>query len=233
MQTTPPSPDLSPTAEQVEDYLRAHPDFFDLRLTVLGDMLAATLPEPAAGGAVVDFQAHALRALRHEISTLREGIRHLADTARHNLEFQQRTHDAARVVLQAGSFDALVRAISDDAGKLLDVDVIMLCFERGLPKGAAIYLQELSEGSVDRLLGDGTRVRLRPLVEAEPLLYGSDDSVVKSDALVRLTLGDGLPEGLLALGSRRPGTFSPEQGSELLTFFADVVTACVHRWIGQ
>lgn len=218
------------TAEQVEAYLRRTPEFFEHRLSLLGEMLAERMPPPPATG-VADFQAHALRALRQEVALLKETVVDLTDTARHNLTFQERTHRAVRAILAAPSFDALVRCVTDTVPALLQVNVVMLCVESGLPKGAAIYVQELQTGATDRLIGHGVTTRLRHHVESEPLLYGSDTTAVRSDALVRLSLGDGLPAGLLALGSRHSGTFSPEQGTELLVFFADVLSATLRRWV--
>lgn len=42
--------------------------------------------------------------------------------------------------------------------------------------------------------------------------------------------GGGLPEGVLALGTRTEGTFHPQQGTELLSFLARVVEHAVRRW---
>lgn len=217
------------TAEQVAAFLRDHPDFLRDHPEVAADVL----PGRDLGGGVADLQAHTLRALRAELATMRSGAEELILNARNNMTIQTRTHDAVLAVLAADSFEVLVRTITDDLPHLLQVDLIMLCFEPGLPKGAAVYVQELQAGAVDRLLGPGVATQLRSLVEKEPALYGSGRGLVASDALVRLPVGGALPAALLALGSRHAGAFRCGQGTELLTFLAAVIGHGVRRWVAR
>jgi uncharacterized protein YigA (DUF484 family) len=198
---------------------------------LVAETLLAALPEKASDGNVADFQAHALRHLRKELHELKSGAQELLQNARTNLSIQTRTHEAALAALAAPSFDALVRVLSDELPLLLDVDMVMLCIEQGLPKRAAIYVQELTPGAVDRLIGSQAFSRLRPNIDAEPALYGSAVGIVASDALVRIPLSAPLPPALLALGSRRAGTFHPGQGTDLLVFLAAVIGRCLDRWI--
>lgn len=236
-----PAPENDLSAEQVEAYLRRHPSFvsaflpgfFTQHPDLMVDALTDALPNREDSGNVADFQTHALRHLREELTSLKAGAQELLQNARTNLSIQTRTHEAALSALRAPAFDALARIISDEMPILLDVDLVMLCVEQGLPKGAAIYVQELHSGAVDRLIGAGADCRLRPEIDAEPALYGSGVGIVQSDALVRLPLSDGLPPALLALGSRRSGTFYPGQGTDLLTFLSGVIASCVDRWVGH
>lgn len=216
------------TAEQVEDFLLGHPDFLRDRPALLAEIL----PDRDAGEAVADFQAHALRRLRTDIEDLKSGTEEIILNARNNMSTQARTHEAVINLLEADSFDALLRVVTDDLPRLLDVDLIMLCFETGLPKGAAIYVQEIPEGSVDGLLG-GAHSLLRDMVAGETAIYGSGTGLVQSDALIRLPVKDTLPPGLIALGSRRAGTFHSGQGTELLVFLSTVIALCVHRWVAR
>lgn len=228
-----------PTPEQVETYLRRHPAFLSALLPsfladhpeLTADALLAALPDAPDSGNVADFQAHALRHLRKEMSELKAGAQELLHNARTNLSIQTRTHEAALAALAAPSFDALVRTLSDDLPVLLDVDMVMICIEQGLPKRAAIYVQELAPGAVDRLIPPNALSRLRPDIEAEPALYGSAVGIVRSDALVRVPLSAPLPPALMALGSRRAGTFHPGQGTDLLVFLSAVIGRCIDRWV--
>ncbi|MGC2857597.1 DUF484 family protein [Novispirillum sp. DQ9] len=218
-----------PEPHQVAAFLRANPDF----LRDHPEIAAEVLPGRDLGSGVADLQAHTLRALRAELDTMRSGAEELIFNARNNMTTQTRTHDAVLAVLAADSFEVLVRTLTDDLPALLQVDLIMLCFEPGLPKGAAVYVQELQAGAVDRLLGAGNASRLRSLVEEEPALYGSGRGLVASDALVRLPVGGTLPPALLALGSRHAGTFHSGQATELLTFLAAVIGHGVRRWVAR
>lgn len=218
-----------PSADQVAAYLRAHPDF----LRDNPEIAAEVLPGRDLGDGITDLQAHTLRALRAELDTMRSGAEELIFNARNNMSTQNSTHAAVLAVLAADSFEVFVRAVTDDLPPLLQVDLVMLCFEPGLPKGAAVYVQELQAGAVDRLLGPGKATRLRPVVGEEPALYGSGDGLVASDALVRLPLGDDLPPALMALGSRHADTFHDGQATELLSFLAAVVGHGIRRWVAR
>lgn len=223
--------------EQVERYLRQHPDLLrDALPDLLADhpdityhTLAATLPERELGRNVVDFQAHSLKHLRQESEVLRVGLEEMMDTARANLWLQSCTHQAVLAVLRADSFTDLARIITDEVPALLRTDMAMLSFEPGLPKNAAVVVQEVPRSFIDSRLGADERFVLRPWVESEPMLYGSNAVGICSDALARLSFGEDLPEGLLVLGSRASENFYPEQGVELFGFFADVVEQCVRR----
>lgn len=218
-----------PDATQVSAFLRANPDF----LRDHPELAAEVLPGRELGDGVADLQAHTLRALRAEVNTLRNGAEELIHNARANMSVQTSTHDAVLALLAADSFEVFVRTVTDDLPPLLGVDLVMLCVEPGLPKGAAVLVQELPDGTVARLVPPGTAVTLRAEVGAEPLLYGSGDGLVASDALVPLPLGPDLPAGLLAVGARHPGVYHPGMATELLTFLAAVAAHGVRRWVGR
>ncbi len=230
MAKTPPSDAQAappPTAAEVEAFLRAHPGF----LADHPHLLADQLPERSLGDNVVDLQSHALRRLRAEMDDLRGGAEELIVNARNNLSIQNSTLDAALALLGADSFDELVRVASDELPLILRVDLVTLCFEPGLPKGAAIYVQEMPTGTIDRLIGANTTLRLRPRVHGDDLLYGAGAGLVRSDALVRLPLPERLPPGMLAIGSRATDMFHPGMGTDLLQFLTAVAAHCVARWV--
>jgi uncharacterized protein YigA (DUF484 family) len=49
--------------------------------------------------------------------------------------------------------------------------------------------------------------------------------------MVRLSIGSTAPAGLLAFGTRHPGFFNGNQGTELLTFLARVLEHCIRGWL--
>lgn len=96
--------------------------------------------------------------------------------------------------------------------------------------GAGLDLCILPPGFVAAFFPAGRQALLRPQIQAEPVIYGDLAGLVRSDALVRLDPGAGLPPGLLALGTRLDGTFEPDMAMDLLVFLARVVEVCVRRW---
>lgn len=215
-----------PTARQVKEYLRAHPEFLLDNMTLLADLLPDLSPESN----VVDLQSAVVKRLKKEVEDLKASAKALITTTRSNMSTQERTHQAALAVLDAESMDGLARVITDELPVVLQVDVVTIAFEPGLPKPAALYVMELQTGSLDGLMGEKVSALLRESLQGDQPLYGAGSPLVKSDALVRLSPGEGLPEGVLALGTRTEGTFHPQQGTELLGFLARVVEHQVRRW---
>lgn len=222
------APDDTPrlTPRQVKAYLREHPEFLSNNIPLLAELLPDLSPESN----VVDLQSAVVKRLRKEVEDLKASAKALITTTRSNMSTQERTHQAALAVLSADGMDSLARIITDELPVVLQVDVVTIAFEPGLPKPAALYVQELRTGELDAMMGENVAARLRETVDGEQPLYGAGAMLVKSDALVRLHLDGGLPDGVLALGTRTEGVFHPQQGTELLSFLARVVEHMVRRW---
>ena len=54
---------------------------------------------------------------------------------------------------------------------------------------------------------------------------------IRSEACLKLDLGEGRLPGLLVLGAEDPHMFHPQQGTDLMTFFAGVFERAMRRWL--
>ncbi len=225
------SPALS--EDQVMAYLDANPDFL-LRHPDLVPVLAPPSRWPEAG-AVVDMQVYMIARQREEMGRVRAAAEDLILTSRTNMSVQSRTHAAALALLHADDMGLLARTVNDDLPALLDVDVACLCFEDSPePRPELIQpgIQRLTPGEVDRILGgDDHDCLLSETAREQVGLFGDGAGLATSTALVRLECGQDMPDGLLALGARRPDTFHPGQGTELIGFLARVAETCVKRFL--
>lgn len=218
----------TPSAEAVIAFLRDNPQFFEN----YGHLLA-TMPAPAryVEGGVVDLQKVMLDRRLEEISELRNCALEVIETSRSNMATQARTHAAALALLAVQDADHLMRVIADDLPLLLDVDVVVLAFERGgrplaeLVNGSTRYLYD---NAVDQLVGIDRDVRLVRDMTDDGTIFGGAAGLVRSAALTRIRPSRNTAPGLLALGSRG-NAFHPGQGTELLTFLARVAEATVYR----
>ena len=112
----------------------------------------------------------------------------------------------------------------------LGVDAVSIAFEtESLPVEASHIVKALPVGMVDQLVGPES-TRIRPETEGEAALYGSSAGLVRSDALVALPEGEGLPLGVFAVGCRTANHFEDGQGTELIAFLAHVSRYAVGRW---
>ena len=228
----PPTP---PDEAGIAAWLRANPEFFKRYpdLTVALTPPARDFGAPQEGsGEIVDLQHVMLTRLQAEIGRRDTACNELIDAGRSNLQSQSRIHDAALALLGALSLDHLIERIATDLPVILDIDASALCLENGpVARSTADGIRVLPAGAIDTLLGDGRNVLLRANVSGDPRLYGEPSGLVRSDALLRLKIREGMPHAVLALGSRDPGRFHPGQGTELLGFLAHVMEYVIRAWL--
>lgn len=218
------------TAEDVAAFLRDNPDFLAQR----PDLVAQIVP-PAAdhGQGVVDLQHFMVRRLQNEVGRLHDQQRELVATTRANVNNQNRVHAAVLFLLDATSFEHLIQTITTDLAVLLDLDVAALVVESpstGLHPVSRSGVQVWESGGIATLMGKRD-VLLRSNILGAADIYGNGAGLVRSEALVRLRIGNEGPVGLLALGSREPDMFHTGQGTELLVFLARVVERCIRGWL--
>ena len=72
---------------------------------------------------------------------------------------------------------------------------------------------------------------VRQRADASPEHYGQSAGAIRSEALLKLELGRGRQAGLLAFGATDWERFDPDQGTDLLDFFAGVVERSLRRWL--
>lgn len=231
------APADEPSAAAVAAFLRRHPDFFRVNPDLL-DALA--LPAPKSGdGKVIDLRAAMVERLRGQVESMTLLRDEMVAAGRGNLQVQARTHEAVLALLAARSFEQLIERATGDLATILDVDVAALGVERSNPRTAEGALPpvrlggvfQLETGTVDGLIGPGRVTRLREATTGDPLLYGGGAGLVRSDALVRLTISRQTPPALLALGARDEGHFHAGQGTELLQFLGQVLTEQIRAWL--
>lgn len=219
------------TASEVASYLRKHPDF----LTEHPDLVAALIP-PAQqrGDGILDMQYFMLQRLKADVARLKSQQRALIATSRSNLSSQARIHAAVLALISATTFEQLLQVVTTDLAAMLDVDVVTIGVES--PAGNHVRMplsgiQLLRPGTVDALLGPERDVLLRADVEGDPGLFGSGAGLVRSLALLRITVAEHAPMGLLCIGTRKPEKFHPGQGTELLGFLARVLETTLGAWL--
>lgn len=228
---TKPDAPAAPDNETVVDYLRAHPDF----LIDNPDIIAVlTPPSHLNDGNVLDLQLYMLEQLQKEVRKLSGNWHELIATSRSNMTTQAQVHVAVLAMLRSDSLATLFHTVAHDFPDMLNMDVVTLCLEQGtaLPSAADDpSIRVLPSNAVDRLMGPGRDILLRSKAKQLDEVFGPAASLVRSDALIRLSLAGGQIIGVLALGARELEKFHPGQGTELMGFLARTVEICVDRWM--
>ncbi len=224
-------------ASKVSEYLRENPDFLIDNPDLLEVMSPPTRWEDGEAGNVVDMQTSMLDRMRDESTNLKDAANLLISTTRSNMMIQTRTHAAVIAILGADNLERLVHVVCFDLPLLLDIDAASLCLETG--DDGSLELGEtdirwLAPGTVDSVLGG--RDEFAKLIEHtkdDGSVFGEAAGIVKSAALGRLQPGYGIPNGLLALGSRNRGAFHGGQGTDLLIFITRVLELTLNRWLSD
>ena len=227
---TRPAGPAAPTAEEIADFLTAHPDFLDAHPELLAQLTTQATVRPDG---VVDLQAVMVERLRGESTRLRDEQRSLISASRANQNTQNRVHAAILFLLDAESFEHLIQTINTDLSVLLDLDVSVLLVEsdgRSLPHAEQSGVRIVDEGFADRYLGSRD-VALAGNVAGDEGLFGAAASLVRSQALVRLNVSSEAPPCILALGSREPDMFHSGMRTELISFLARVLERCIRSWL--
>jgi uncharacterized protein YigA (DUF484 family) len=89
----------------------------------------------------------------------------------------------------------------------------------------------LASGRVDALLGPNRDALLASNIHGDPELFGPAAGLVRSQALLRLSISRSGPVGLMCMGTRNPDTFYPGLGTELLTFLARALEITIVQWL--
>lgn len=220
------------TAEQVEAFLREHPEFLAERPMLAGSLVP---PERRLGDNIVDLQAFMIDRLRADRLDDQGAQDRLVERARREHSLQNRIHAAALALIGAVDLDHLVEIATADLAILLGVDVVALAVETSTRDGATQVtcgVRCLPQGTVDDLMEEERDVVLRSPARADERLFAAGASLIDSEALIRFG-GDGsLPHAVLALGSRLPDRFRPGDPAELYRFLGNVLDRCLRKKLG-
>ncbi|TAK98654.1 MAG: DUF484 family protein [Rhodospirillaceae bacterium] len=180
---------------------------------------------------VVDMQRFVVERLRRQVDDLKASTDRIVTNTRSNMSLVERTLECALALLYARDFNELGQILNDDLPAHLGIDAVAIGFESDhLPADAGQIVKALPQGTLHGLMGNDPSTRIRSQTDGDVMLYGSSAGIVRSDALVALVEGEGMPPGIFAVGCRTPGHFEPGQGTELIAFLAHVTRYAVGRW---
>ena len=194
----------------------------------------------AFGRNVVDLRGVLVDRLEERLDRLEDTHREVLAAAYENVAGTNQVHRACLALLEASDFEDFLRVMTREVAPILAVEVIRVGLEGDVvgcrpegPLGQVIVA--LPAGGADVYVTQGRglgarRVTLRQVAAGSPDLYGAEAPDLRSEALVRLDLGDG-HAGLLAFGAGDPLRFHPDQGTDLLAFFGGVFERSLRRWL--
>lgn len=212
-----------PDPEQIANYLREQPEFFEHHQELLAEL---QLPHP--GGHAVSLVERQLQTLRQRNGELQRQLEQLTATARANEALFGKTRRLTLDLLAAGDLPQLLGLMKQSLERDFEVDVSALTLIGGTdaPGARVVSLQE-ARCAINGILSSSGAVcgTLRPGELA--FLFEQEATRIGSAAVAPLT-GDGLL-GVLALGSYDPDRYRASMGTVFLRHVGEVLNAVLPR----
>jgi uncharacterized protein YigA (DUF484 family) len=226
--------------EHLRDQIISDPDVILEDRDLMRALVAAN--EAAMGGNIVDLRGMAMARLEARLDRLEDTHRSVIAAAYENLAGTNQVHRAVLRMLDPVDFPSFLANLRTDVAEILRVDSVRLVLESKQSEDDPA-LQTLGDvlcvaepGFVHEYLragrgGTPRGVVLRQTVPGSEAIYGEAADWIRSEALMRLDLGEGRLPGMLVMGAEDPHQFKPSQGTDLLAFFAGVFERAMRRWL--
>ena len=224
--------DEEPSEQAVQDYLTAHPEFFERHSSLL-----SSLNLPHASGGTVSLVERQVSVLRQKELKLERQLKELIDVARDNDVLVAKFHELTLHLLAADSLAKTVAAVEEAlrSGFKADQAVLVLF-------GDADAFEDIDAGRFFRVVKrddaalkpfstflDGTSARCGRIRDSQrEFLFHQDADDIGSAALV--PLGEGAEIGFLAVGSIDSDRFHPGMSIDFLTRLGDLVAGALKRF---
>ncbi len=200
--------------------------------------------EKAMGHNIVDLRGIAMERLEARLDRLEDTHRSVIAAAYENLAGTNQIHRAVLRLLEASRFEVFLRDLSGDVADILRVDAMRLVLESAVQPGdpairrlqSILSVAEPGFGAAYVTRGRQTPLRdvtLRQVQDASAEVYGDKADFIRSEACLRLDLGDGRLPGLLVMGSEDPHQFTPQHGTDLLAFIGGVLERVMRGWLSR
>ncbi len=201
-----------------------------------------TANEAQMGSNIVDLRGIAMERLEARLDRLEDTHRSVIAAAYENLAGTNQVHRAILRMLDPAEFEDFLRDLDGDVADILGVDCVRLVLESmqdendPAVKRLGQVLNVAEPGFVEAYLtapkrSNSRQVTLRQVQPDSDVIYGEAAGWIRSEAALKLDFGNGRLPGMLVMGSEDPHHFKPNQGTDLLSFFAGVFERAMRRWL--
>ena len=226
--------------QQLKDLILNDPEAVLDNADLMRALVAAN--EKAMGGNIVDLRGIAMARLETRLDRLEDTHRNVIAAAYDNLAGTNQIHRAVLRMMEANKFEVFLRDLEIEVADILKVETLRLVLESAANeedpavKRMGKVLAIVQPGFVQNYLTQGRNVPSRQIVlrQVQPDAdspHGNMSECIRSEACLRLDFGENRLPGMLLLGAEDPHQFSPQQGTDLLTFFTGMFERTMRRWL--
>ena len=195
------------------------------------------------GSNIIDLRGIAMTQLEKRLEKIENTHNDVISMAYENLSGAKQIQRAILKLLEPNDFPSFIKKLSTEVKEILNVEHISLVLETNVINENITLLKNLNpltiivnENSIKNYITSHSQfgsqtVTLRNNVDSTHQFYQNANSTILSEALLSLDFNGSNIEGLLVLGSNQKSKFAPGQGTELLTFFANVFERNMARWL--
>jgi uncharacterized protein YigA (DUF484 family) len=210
--------------EQIAEFLRANPDFFESNVDVL---LSINVTHPH-GGRTVSIPERQLIATREKVKLLEGKLSELVTFGQENDELSEKIHRLTQQLISCASREQLIDSLYLDLLDSFQVPHVAVRFWNvAAPEGTAPEFQPASEELIQFVNAMSVPYCGNHPVYETNLWFGEHAPHLKSYALIPLKKGETF--GLLLLASENAERFYAEMGTVFLTRIGDVFAHCLAR----
>ncbi len=224
---------LSIGEQEVADYLRRHPDFFEDKPTLLADLRV-----PHAAGSAVSLVERQVAVLREANASAQDQLEGLIRVARDNDKLNTLLHKLTLRLADSDTLSDLLALVQtrlrrDFSADLVSVRLLSAPRDKNLSANAEFVVDvDGFCGLFQRLLSAGKPYCGRLKAEQLDALFGEQASEVGSSALLPLSCCNGVGQGglgLIAVGSFDESRFHANADTAFLKRMSEVIAATLQR----
>lgn len=220
------------TAEDIENYLRNHPDFFLARPELLADIVI-----PHRSGEAVSLVEKQVKVLREQNEQARKRLHELIEIAKLNEDLAHRMHHLVLTLIDAADPGEIFKTLYENLKRNFRAEKVAIrLFAQPAgtvaPAMAEFAGKEAGEtGLFETLIEKRLPTIGVPNAEQQAFLFGSGGAEITSVVLVPLRGSNW--GGVMAIGSSDPDRFQKGMGVELLANMGEVLSFILKPWIAD
>ena len=217
--------------KEVEEFLRAHPDFFEKHSDLLMDL---KIPHPNTGSAVSLIE-HQVELFRKQNARIQKQLDELIQIARENDRLNKNMHQLTLSLMAAKNLNEVLTLLYNNLRTDFSADAVCIRF-LAQPRSSKLSNNKEFSGDVGvltkqfgRQLKEGKAICGRAKTEQKKLLFDEQGNKVKSLAFIPLRFNHSA--GLLAIGSYDEKRFHSGMGTLFLNQLGEIISKSVNRFL--
>lgn len=217
--------------KEVEEFLRAHPDFFEKHSDLLMDL---KIPHPNTGSAVSLIE-HQVELFRKQNARIQKQLDELIQIARENDRLNKNMHQLTLSLMAAKNLNEVLTLLYNNLRTDFSADAVCIRF-LAQPRSSKLSNNKEFSGDVGvltkqfgRQLKEGKAICGRAKTEQKKLLFDEQGNKVKSLAFIPLRFNHSA--GLLAIGSYEEKRFHSGMGTLFLNQLGEIISKSVNRFL--